>query len=106
MALLLGQSAQSLPIDADVVDVLLGVGLFGAHLGVTRSDQVLDEDVRRRAFGWIAAVVGHFGAAVVAATLAHVGNRRAKHVELAASFGQLVALRALLRFLDIRQAAP
>src|SRR2546428_8283431 len=106
MALLLGQSAQPLPIDAYVVDVLFGVGLFGANFGVARADQVLDENVRRRAFGWISAVVGHLSLAFVAATFVYVGHRRAEDVELAAGFGQPVARRPLLAFLDVPHATP
>src|SRR5215216_4542076 len=102
--LLLGKLSQSRPVHTNVVDVLLGLRLLGAHLGIARTHQVLDQNVRCFVLIRVATVVRHFGRGWLC-PLPHVGERRAEVVQLTARFGQLVALGALLRLLDVRKTA-
>ncbi len=82
-----------------------GLRLLGAHFGVARPDQVLDEHVGRGVLDLVAAVVRNLVFAIGTAASADIGHCRPKVIELTPRLGELVALGALLGLLDFGNAA-
>src|SRR5207244_8418046 len=100
-----GQLAQAGPVHPNVVNVLLRLRLFGADLGVARSNEILDEHVGSLVLLLVLTVVRHFSLAVRTPTSANVSYGGPKVVQLAARFGQLVTFGAVLRLLHVCQTA-
>jgi hypothetical protein len=84
---------------------MLWLRLFGAHLGIPWSNEILDEHVGRLVLNGVATVVRDLGLPVAIATLPDISHSRTKVVELAPRLGQLVVLDAVLFVLDLGHAA-